>query len=435
MFAHAGDESDPHIPLLLWWAAEDKLAAHHAALVEMFKDAALWKAPIARNTIAPRLARGLAALAASNANSQDLQQSLLILLNSAPGKPEQQLLLEGINQAFEGRQIPPLLPDLTAFLANSGNTEIAARSGDKTALAKIIASIADDDGKLKTARIKSIELLGQVGPPEAAPALLKIAQTSQWHSVRRAALAALTHFNDPAIGQSIIASYNKLPTDQGIRPAAISMLLARKAWSLALLKAVDAGVIPKTDLASEQLDRLRQQSDPAIAAALQKVFGQLTRPTSEQKEKEIARIKQAVAAAPGHAQAGRELFTTRCAVCHTLFGQGAQIGPDLTPYERRNLDFLLVSIVDPSAAIREEYTNFRIDTNDDQTLIGLIKERAADSITLVDATQQKTIIAKRDIKEEQALSLSIMPEQLLTGLTDQQLQDLFAYLQAEKPPK
>lgn len=435
MFAHKGDESDPHLPLLLWWALEDKLTTHHEAVVDIFKDSALWNAPLARNTIAPRLARGLAALAASSPNSQNLQKSLLKLLNSAPGKPEQQLLLEGINQAFEGRQIPPLLPDLTAYLANSGNTEIAARSGDKTALAKIIAAIQNEDPNQKAPRIKSIELLGQVGPPEAIQPLLKIALTSEWHSVRRAALAALTHFNDPAISQSIIAQYNKLPTDQGVRPAAISTLLARNSWSLDLLKAIDNSIIPKSDIATEQLDRLRESNDPAIAAQLQKVFGQLARPTSDQKEKEIARIKQAATANPGNAKAGKELFTTRCAVCHTLFNQGAQIGPDLTPYERRNLDFLLVSIVDPSAAIREEYTNFRIDTNDDQTFIGLIKERAADSITLVDATQQKTIIPKRDIKEERGLALSIMPEQLLADLTDQQLQDFFAYLQAEKPPK
>jgi len=432
MFAHQGDETDPHIPLLLWWAVENKLATNHEALVSMFKDAKLWNAPLARTTIAPRLARGLAALAAS---VPETQKSLLTLLNTAPGKEEQQILLTGIHEAFEGRRIPPLLPDLTAFLAKSGNTEIAARSGDKTALAAIIASIDDDDPNLKDRRIKSIELLGQVGPPDAIAPLLKIALNSKWHSIRRAALGALTRFNDPAIGQSIVAAYANLPTDQGVRPAAISTLLARKSWSLDLLKAIDTGAIPKSDLASEQRDRLQQSADPAVAAMLQKVLGQLTRPTSQQKEKEIARIKQALTTGPANAKAGKEIFTTRCATCHTLFKEGGQIGPDLTPYERRNLDFLLVSIVDPSAAIREEFTNFRIDTYDDQTFIGLIKERAADSITLVDATQQKTVIAKRDIKEERALALSIMPEQLLEGLADQQLRDFIAYLQADKSPK
>jgi len=50
----------------------------------------------------------------------------------------------------------------------------------------------------------------------------------------------------------------------------------------------------------------------------------------------------------------------------------------------------------------------------------------------VDAAQQKTVIPQRDIKEEQALKLSIMPEALLDGLDDQSLRDLFAHVQSEQ---
>jgi putative heme-binding domain-containing protein len=433
MLAHAGDEKDAHIPLLVWWEVEGHLAAHHEALVAMFKEPQFWQAPLVRQTVAQRLARGLAAL---SSRGPEYQRALVALLNAAPGEAERTILLAGVNEAFEGRQIGELLPELAAWLAKSGNTEIAARTGDKAALAAVIASIDDDDAKLKDRRIRAIELLGQVGPPEAAPALLKVALSSQWHSVRRAALGALTRFNDPAIARSIIEGYAKLPADQGVRPAAIATLLARKTWSLELLKAVEAGMIPKADLAADQIERLRASGDKAIAAMLQRVFGELTRPTSVEKEKEIARLKQVVAGGgPGDARAGRELFAARCAVCHTLFGQGAKVGPDLTAYDRRNLDFLLVSIVDPSAAIREEYTNFRIDTRDDQTFVGLIAQRDADSITMIDATQQRTVIAKREIKEEQGLTLSMMPEGLLAGMDGKQVRDFFAYLQAEKAVK
>jgi putative heme-binding domain-containing protein len=196
-----------------------------------------------------------------------------------------------------------------------------------------------------------------------------------------------------------------------------------------LLRAVDGGVIPKADVSVEQLARLRQFNDAGVAGLMQKVYGEPARPTSEQKAREIARIKAVVGGGPGDVAAGKAIFGQRCAACHTLFKEGGQVGPDLTPYERRNVDFLLVSIVDPSAAIREEYTNFRIDTADDQTFVGLIKERAADSVTIVDATQQRTVIPKRDIRDERALVTSIMPEGLLDGLTEQQLRDLFAYLQ------
>jgi putative heme-binding domain-containing protein len=369
-------------------------------------------------------------LAASNQTPAEDQRALAALIEAAPGEAERTILLAGVNEAFEGRPLGTLAPELAAVLAKSGNTDLAVRAGDKRAVAEAIASIANDDPKLKDRRIKTIELLGQVGPAEAAPVLLDVARTSRWHSVRKAALAAVTRFNDPAIGRAVVEMYGQLPKDQGVRPAAIGTLLARKAWAMDLLRGIDAGAIPKGGVSADQLARLRQFDDKAIAGLMQKVFGEVARPTSGQKAREIARVKEVVGAGRGDAAAGKAIFTQRCAACHTLFKEGGQVGPDLTPYERRNLDFLLVSIVAPSAAIREEYTNFRIDTSDDQTFVGLIKERGSDSVTVADAAGQRTVIPKRDVRDERALTVSIMPEGLLDGLSEGQLRDLFAYLQS-----
>jgi putative heme-binding domain-containing protein len=431
MLAHAGDEKDRHIPLLVWWAVEAHLRTDRDAVVGMFRDAGLWRSPLVRQTVAQRVARWLAT---ANEAPAENQRALVALIDAAPGEAERKILLNGVNEAFDGRPLGALVPELAAVLAKSGNVDLAVRAGDKKAVAEAIASIANDDPKLKERRIKTIELLGQVGPAEAAPALLDVARTSRWHSVRKAALAALTRFNDPRIGRAVVEMYPSLPKDQGVRPAAIGTLLARKGWAMDLLRAIDGGAISKSDVTADQLARLRQFDDKAIAGLMKKVFGEVARPTSEQKAREIARVKEVVSAGRGDAAAGKAIFTQRCASCHTLFKEGGQVGPDLTPYERRNLDFLLVSIVDPSAAIREEYTNFRVDTSDDQTFIGLIKERGADSVTIADATGQRTVIPKRDVRDERALTVSIMPEGLLDGLSEQQLRDLFAYLQAS-PPK
>jgi putative heme-binding domain-containing protein len=425
MLLRDADAKDSHLPLLLWWAIEAKLRDDRAAVVGLFADAAAWRSALGRAVVAPRVARALA-----STEGADAQRALVTLLRGAPGDAERTALLAGVNEAFDGRAIPPLLPELAALLAKSGDESLAARAGDRAALGRAIALLADDDARTKERRIKAIELLGQVGPAEAAPALLKAATTSQWHSVRRAALGALTRFNDPSIGRAVVAAYAELPRDQGVRPAAVSMLLARPAWSLELLKGVEAGAVPRQDVTADQLDRLGQANDRAVAALLQKVYGQLTKPTSDEKAKEVARVK-AVVQAPGErdAAAGKAVFAARCAACHVLFREGRQVGPDLTPYERRNLDFLLVSTVDPSAAIREEFVNVRIDTADDQTFVGLVAERGPDSVTLIDSAQQRTVVPKRDIKDERAMTLSVMPERLLDGLTDRELRDLFAYLQ------
>src|SRR5205823_3797358 len=108
LLTHPDDAKDPHIPLLLWWAAEAHLDSHRDALVALFADRATWSSPVARDTIAPRVARGLATSVAEVEN----QKALVTLLDRAPGDAERKLLLAGVAQAFEGRQIPPLIPEL-----------------------------------------------------------------------------------------------------------------------------------------------------------------------------------------------------------------------------------------------------------------------------------------------------------------------------------
>ena len=62
------------------------------------------------------------------------------------------------------------------------------------------------------------------------------------------------------------------------------------------------------------------------------------------------------------------------------------------------------------AAIREEYTNFELETTDGLLLTGFITERGAQSITIEDGQQGRITILKARIKHLQASALSRMPE-------------------------
>ena len=54
--------SDIHIPLLLWWAIEAKVATTDPeAVLALFQDRATWELPIVNRTIEERLMRRLAA--------------------------------------------------------------------------------------------------------------------------------------------------------------------------------------------------------------------------------------------------------------------------------------------------------------------------------------------------------------------------------------
>ena len=62
LVAHDQDADDPHIPLLLWWAVEDKAAKDREHVLTMFATSAAWTHPISMSVILPRLAHRYAAV-------------------------------------------------------------------------------------------------------------------------------------------------------------------------------------------------------------------------------------------------------------------------------------------------------------------------------------------------------------------------------------
>src|SRR5690606_16584361 len=131
----------------------------------------------------------------------------------------------------------------------------------------------------------------------------------------------------------------------------------------------------------------------------------------------------------GDARKGREHYTQLCAACHTLFDEGGAIGPDLTGYERNNPDFWLVAILDPSVEIREGFGAYMAKLRNGQTLMGMLVEQDAGSVVLKDMAGTRHTARTTEVEKLEAVPQSLMPEGLLSGLDEQALRDLFAYLQ------
>ena len=148
----------------------------------------------------------------------------------------------------------------------------------------------------------------------------------------------------------------------------------------------------------------------------------------------MRRLNNDLRAGAGSAVAGRDLFRKHCATCHKLFDEGETVGPDLTHANRKDREFLLVSIVDPSAVIRKEYLAYNVQTTDGRFFTGLIAEQTPSAVTLLDGKNQRTKIAREKIDSLVESPVSLMPEDTLKPLKPLELRDLFSYLQSEKPP-
>jgi putative heme-binding domain-containing protein len=196
------------------------------------------------------------------------------------------------------------------------------------------------------------------------------------------------------------------------------------------VKAVEQGTVARTDVPFDVVERMRKH-DGKLDERATMLWGR-TRQTPTELQERIAAVARIVGGSRGDAARGRQLFTTACATCHKLHGEGQTIGPDLTGYERDNLDFLLPSVIDPNAGIREEYTNFELQTTDDLLLTGYVVERSGQAVTIEDAQQGRVTVPQSRIKSLQASALSRMPEGLLDAMSDDQVRDLFAYLRSSK---
>ena len=124
---------------------------------------------------------------------------------------------------------------------------------------------------------------------------------------------------------------------------------------------------------------------------------------------------------------GRAVFDRVCASCHKLYGYGGEIGPDLTGAGRDNLDYLLENLVDPSASVSADFRMVVVAMNDGRMLNGLMRARTDRTLTLQTQTEA-LVLDRREIENLQPSSLSLMPDGLLSQLSETETRDLIAYL-------
>ena len=82
----------------------------------------------------------------------------------------------------------------------------------------------------------------------------------------------------------------------------------------------------------------------------------------------------------------------------------------------------------PSSTIVRDFEPYQIITNDGRILTGLITRQTTDSVTIQQQTGDPITLARKDIDEMAAGTVSIMPNGLDKALTESELADVIAYL-------
>ena len=314
----------------------------------------------------------------------------------------------------------------------SASLGLRVRQGDRAALDQALRVIRDETAP-KNERLELLGALADIHPPSARYSLIQCFRCA-FHddAIRKAALTALQSYDDATVADAAIDLYPRLGKDA--LPSAQLLLASRVSWSAQFAEAIQSGRIKPDTVPLNIVRKMHQYSNPKLDPLIQQLWPKSSgAQTTAAMEARIHHLAEVAQSGFGDPYNGRTLFQNTCATCHRLFGNGGDIGPDLTAYKRDDLDSMLLSIVNPNAEIREGFENYSVETKDGRSLSGFLTEQDNQRIVLRGLDGQNSTLDRSELSEFKAAGVSLMPEGLLDGFDDQQARDLFAYLRSTQP--
>lgn len=121
-----------------------------------------------------------------------------------------------------------------------------------------------------------------------------------------------------------------------------------------LLGAIEGGKIPAMAINVNQAQRLIALGDAELSAAVGKHWGVVRTAHDPAREQFVAQMRRPPSA-PGDTAHGQVVFGKVCGQCHKIYGQGQEVGPDITLNGRSSFEQLLSNVFDPSLVIGAWY--------------------------------------------------------------------------------
>ncbi|WP_218932467.1 PVC-type heme-binding CxxCH protein [Adhaeretor mobilis] len=422
LVTHQEDATDHNLPLMYWYAAEPLAEVDLTRSLE-FGLSCGNSIPMLRDFMLRRIAK----LA-----SPESLATLVNALGKSQTDNERLSLLAAIRDALKGHrrvESPASWSGVYAKLANASQdvrtqaTFLGASFGDSVALSALRKLIRTNSSDINDRR-EALETLLEIKDPQLVDTLQQMLLEP---TLRDLALTGLAAYSDPATPTAVLAVYDSFSPSE--KRQALAALASRSSYGNELLQAVADGIVPSTDMSADLVRQLHSLGDEKLSTLLNDLWGTV-RSTAKDKTEQIKAYHELLnspAAADADPELGRAIFAKTCQQCHTLYGVGETIGPDLTGSNRSNLDYLLSNIVDPSAVISKEYQNTVILTDGGRVLTGIVSAEDDQAITFR-TTTETLVLSKEEIEERTLSELSMMPDNQLKQFSPHEVLSLVAYL-------
>ena len=334
---------------------------------------------------------------------------------------------------------------------DSSITENAA----KPVLTPIVSSAPDN------VRLAAIDLVKKIGIDDPNVLFDLVAGKEVNPDVAAAALSAMDERKDPRLGDAVEVA---LTNGKGALRTGAIHLLARKPDAATRLSALlTTSSIPDQQAVLTALGTIENETATQILSAwMDKLVANTVTPElvldlleSAQKSKsdalkeKVKRYEDARKSADvmvtyreclvgGDVAAGKKVFFERqdvsCMRCHKIANEGGVAGPDLsTIASRRDVNYLLQSIVDPNVQIAPGFESVTVKVKAGKNYAGVVKSDIESEIVLDAGDGAIVHISKKEV-ESRTKGLSPMPQEISKTLSKRDVRDLVAYMATLKEP-
>lgn len=276
-------------------------------------------------------------------------------------------------------------------------------------------------------RVASIRRLGRADYVDVAPVLMGLLDPAHSEVIRLSVVRTLSQIADAASVSPLLKRWDEL--SPAVRQAVLHAITSRRVLAKEFIVRLEQGEFPFAELDTATRKRFESLGDLALAKQASTLFRR--QPVLNAK----ARLKKFLGALEltGNARRGRQVFRERsCFNCHRLGGEGVFVGADLFTIKDMSRRELLNNILSPNLFFMPNFQVFVTEDEDGELVEGLLAGSNSVTVTLRRALGAETVLHRKSMKRLKGINVSLMPEGLLEGLSDQQVADLLEFIQSSK---
>ncbi len=329
---------------------------------------------------------------------------------------------------IEVRMDPTVVDAIRRSLKNGALQALAVELADDLGdpqYATELQALAKSAGASDPVRAAAIQALGRTGDKTYQPDLEALSLKGSV-PVRAAAIRALGFLRPDGIDarfQKLILG--KEPNE--LRTEALRGLARSENGLKTILDMEQAGTLP-SELRNVAIGVTNSTRNPAIRTRAAKLL-----PPLIGKNKQPLPPARQLLSAPGDAVRGKRVFNAsqgpKCGGCHAPGDAKKPAGPDLSAIGKKlGKEAMLDAIMNPSAGIAPEYYVWILETKSQGELIGILKEDTPQRVTVATDTGEELRLRPAEITSRRRSNLSMMPEDLVNTMTEQQIVDMLEYL-------